>query len=59
MRDYNSNYINVVPINSHKSDDYINAFQHCYDNLHHSAFTAKLLQLDNEIYKALIQCIEK
>ena len=59
MYDYNINYINNAAVKSHKTDNYIEEFQQCYDNLHCHGFTAAILRLHNEVSKALIQHIEE
>ena len=58
MYNFDSNYINAVPVKSRKTDEYIKAFQLCYNLLCRRGFIVQLLQLNNEVSKALIDCIE-
>ena len=57
MYNYYSNYTFVVPVKSHKTSEYLRAFQECYDKMKQRGFTAQILRLDNEISKDLIACI--
>ena len=43
MYDFDSNYINAVPVKSRKTNIYIAAFQLCYDDLRSRGFIAQLL----------------
>ena len=58
MYDYDTNYINAVPIKSRKSNELVRAFKVCYDELKLRGFTAQVLRLDNEISAELIKAIE-
>lgn len=58
LYDFDSNYVNAIAIKSRKTDEYIKAFQHCYDELRRQGLIAQLLRLDNEVSKALIHTIE-
>ena len=59
MYDYDTNYINAVPIKSRKSNELVRAFKVCYDELKLRGFTAQVLRLDNEISTELIKAIEE
>ena len=59
MYDYDSNYINAIPITSRKSCELVRAFTECYDALQNNGLTARLLHLDNEVSHELITTIEK
>jgi hypothetical protein len=56
--DYDLNYINAIPIKSRKSSELVNAFTICYDELKQRGFKARVLRLDNEISKELINAID-
>ena len=58
MYDYDSNYINAVPIASRKAADLVRAFTECYGMLTKNGLSARLLHLDNEISHDLIKAIE-
>lgn len=58
MYDFDSNYINAVPIKSRKSSELVGAFKECYDDLKRRGFEAQVLRLDNEISAELIAAIE-
>ena len=49
MYGYDSNCINAVPLKRRKADEYLQAFQECYDKLKQHWFTAQLQRLDNKI----------
>jgi hypothetical protein len=57
MYDFDSNYINVVPIKSRKSSELVAAFKECYDDLKRRGFEAQVLRLDNEISAELLAAI--
>ncbi|OEU19979.1 hypothetical protein FRACYDRAFT_182300, partial [Fragilariopsis cylindrus CCMP1102] len=57
MYDYDTNYINAVPIRSRKSSELVAAFKFCYDELKERGFTARVMRLDNEISTELIAAI--
>ncbi|OEU20461.1 hypothetical protein FRACYDRAFT_181335 [Fragilariopsis cylindrus CCMP1102] len=59
MYDYDTNYINAVPIKSRKSSELVAAFKFCYDELKERGFTARVLRLDNEISTELIAAIRE
>ena len=59
MYDYDTNYINAVPIKSRKSNELVQAFKICYDELKQKGITARVLRLDNEISAELITAIEE
>jgi deoxyribodipyrimidine photolyase-like uncharacterized protein len=59
MYDYDTNYINDIPIKSRKSNELVRAFKICYDELKQKGLTARVLRLDNEISAELIQAIEE
>ena len=58
MYDYDSNFINAIPIKSRKSHILVEAFKECYSALCRNGLTGRLLRLDNEISKTLIAAIE-
>lgn len=51
---YNSNYINDVPIHSHTTKEYIQTSKDCYHELKDWGDQARLIWLDNEISAELI-----
>ena len=55
MFDYNSDYINAIPITSRKSCELVRAFTECYDSLKKNGLTI----LPNEVSHELIAAIEK
>ena len=57
MYDYDTNYINAVPLKSRKSSELVAAFKFCYDELKERGFTARVMRLDNEISTELIAAI--
>jgi hypothetical protein len=59
LYDYDTNYINAVPIKSRKSNDLVQAFKVCYNELKQRGITARVLRLDNEISAELIAAIEE
>ena len=59
LYDYDTNYINAVPIKSRKSNELVQAFQVCYNELKQRGITARVLRLDNEISAELIAAIEE
>ena len=59
MYDYDSNYINDIPIKSRKSCELVRAFTECYDALQKNGLIARLLHLGNEVSHELIATIEK
>jgi hypothetical protein len=59
MFDYDTNYINAIPIKSRKSNELVRAFKICYDELKQKGLTARVLRLDNEISAELIRAIEE
>ena len=58
MYDFDSNYINAVPIKSRKSCELVRGFTECYELLKKNGLTARMLRLDNEVSKELIATIE-
>ena len=58
MYNFENSYIKAVSVKSQETDNYIEAFQLCYDNLCRHGVIAQLLHLDNEMSKALIERIE-
>ena len=59
MYDFDTNYINAVPIKSRKSSELVRGFKECYDTLKKNGLNARLLRLDNEVSKDLIAEIEE
>ena len=59
MYDFDTNYINAVPIKSRKSCELVRGFKECYETLKKNGLNARLLRLDNEVSKELIAVIEK
>ena len=58
MYDYDSAYINAIPMKSRKSTELVRAFEQGYDELTEAGLTGQLLQLDNEISRDLITAIK-
>ena len=58
MYDFDSNYIQGLPIKSRKTENIIEAFETCVSVLVKAGFTPRVLRLDNEISKTLIEAIE-
>ena len=56
MIDCDSNYIKLVPLKSRKA--MVTAYKEAYAWYKSKGFTARLLKLDNEISKTLIQAIQ-
>eukprot|EP00536_Pseudo-nitzschia_multiseries_P014225 jgi/Psemu1/37964/gm1.37964_g len=59
MYDYGSNYIDVEPIQSHKSEDILRGFTACYTRMKEDNIHAKIVRMDNETSKKLITYITK
>ena len=59
MFDYDSNYIQAIPIKSRQSRDLIAAFQACYTILTDNGFTGKMVRLDNEISSSMIAHLQQ
>ena len=57
--EYDSAYINAIPMKSQKSDELVRAFQQGYVELTDAGLTGQLLRLDNEISKDLITAIKE
>ena len=49
MYDFDSNYIQAMPIKSRKSSELTQAFATCYKTLTTHGFSAREIRLDNEI----------
>ena len=58
MYDYNSGYINAIPMKSRKSNELVRAFKQGYAELTDAGLTGQLLRLDNKISKDLITAIK-
>ena len=58
MYDYDTNYINAIPIKSRKPCELVRGFTKYYDMLKKNSVTARLLRLDDEVSKELIATIE-
>ena len=58
MYDFDSNYIQGLQIKSRKTENIIEAFETCVSVLIKAGFTPRVLRLDNEISKTLIEAIE-
>ena len=58
MCDYDSNYINAIPITSRKACKLVRAFTECYDSLKKNGPAARLLHLDDEVSHELVAVIE-
>jgi len=59
MYDYDTNYINAIAVKSRKTNEYLRAFQECYDELATRGLEAQLVRLDNEVSRDLIACIQE
>jgi hypothetical protein len=59
MIDHDTNYINAIPIKSRKSSELVNAYNTCCEEMKAAGFQARLLRLDNEVSKELIEAIGK
>ena len=59
MYDYDSAYINDIPMKSRKSNELVRAFEQGYAELTDAGLTGQLLRLDNEISKDLITAIKE
>ena len=58
MYDYDSGYINAIPMKSRKSNELLRAFELGYAELTEAGLTGQLLRLDNEISKDLRKAIK-
>ena len=58
MYDYDSGFINAIPMKSRKSSELVRAFEFGYSELTTAGLTGQLLRLDNEISKDLIKAIQ-
>ena len=54
MLDYDSDYINAIPMTSRKTSEMLRCFKECYDDHKNAGLTARLLRLDNEVSQQLI-----
>eukprot|EP00536_Pseudo-nitzschia_multiseries_P019533 jgi/Psemu1/232750/e_gw1.5331.1.1 len=59
MYDYDSNYIDVEPIQSRKSEDLLQGFTACYTRMKEDNVSAKIVRMDNKSSKKLIAYITK
>eukprot|EP00536_Pseudo-nitzschia_multiseries_P018409 jgi/Psemu1/55461/gm1.55461_g len=59
MYDYDSNYIDVEPIQSRKSEDILRGFTACYTQMKEDNVHAKIVRMDNETSKKLVTYITK
>ena len=59
MYNYDSSYINAVPMRSRKSNELVKAFQQGYKELTDAGLTGQLMRLDNEISNDLITAIRE
>ena len=58
MYDFDSNYINAIPITSRHEKELIRAWTTCYDDLARAGFVPVLQRMDNEYSKKLLEVIE-
>ena len=58
MYDYDSNYMNAIPIKGHKTKELMRAWDLCYEDLRRAGFYAILQRIDNEITNRMIDHIE-
>ena len=56
--DYDSGYINAIPMKSRKSNELVRAFETGYAELTAAGISGPLFRLDNEIFKDLITAIK-
>ena len=57
--DYDSAYINAIPMKSRKSNELVRAFELGYKELTDAGLTGQVMRLDNEISKDLITAIKE
>ena len=55
MHDPITNYINAKGLKSRKSGELLRGFQECYNDLKCKGFIARLVKLDNEISREMVQ----
>ena len=55
LYDHDTNYVFTKPIQSRKASELTSAFRECYDELRSHGFKARMIKLDNEHSKELIQ----
>ena len=58
MHDIITNYINAKGLRSRKAPELLHGFEEYYNDLKRKGFIARLLKLDNEISKKMIQLFE-
>ena len=59
MYDFDTNYINAIPITSRKSCELVRGFTECYDSLKNNSLPTRLLHLDNEVSHEFIATIDQ
>ena len=58
MHDSITNYINAKGLTSRKAPELLRGFEECYNDLKRKGFIARLVKLDNECSKQMIQMFE-
>ena len=58
MHDKITNYINAKGLTSRREPELIRGFEECYNDLKKKGFIARLMKLDNEISKTMVQLFE-
>ena len=59
MHDLITNYINAISLKSRKTNELLQGFKECYHDLKQKGFIARLVKLDNEISKEMVQLFEQ
>ena len=54
MLDYDSDYINAIPMTLQETSEMLHCFKECYDDLKNSGLMAPLICLDNEVLHQLV-----
>ena len=55
MHDTITNYINAKELTSQRAPELIQGFEECYNDLKKKGFIARLVKLDNENSKTMVQ----
>ena len=58
MHDAITNYINAKRLTSRQAPELIRGFEECYNDLKKKGFIVRLVKLDNEISKKMVQLFE-
>ena len=59
IHDSITKYINAKGLKSRKTLELLRGFEECYNNLKKKGFIARLVKLDNEISKTMVQLFDQ